>query len=88
VNLSKHGALIVTDRPPPYDEPTWLRMEIPVRTDWAETVTVRVANNREVGLRFPVGCPDDLLLAGTVGINIVSSLFGETKSGSFGDLES
>ena len=52
------------------DTPVSLRMESPVKTDWVDATIVRVDPNRQIGLRFTQGCPDDLLLAGTVGIDI------------------
>jgi PilZ domain len=72
VNISRGGALLVTGNPPACDAPVWLRLESPVKTDWAEATTVRHGRNEEVGVRFPQGCPDDLLLAGTIGIDLVS----------------
>ena len=54
--------------------PVSLRIEKPVRTDWADATIVRVDPNRQFGLRFNHGCPDDLLLAGTVGIDIAFML--------------
>jgi len=76
VNISRDGALIVTENPPPDGAPMWLRIESPVRTDWVEAIIVRVGQNREIGLRFPRGCPDDLLLAGAIGIDLTSMILG------------
>jgi hypothetical protein len=87
VNLSRDGALVVTDHPPPCGEPIWLRIESPVQTDWAKAVTVRVGRNRDFAVRFPTGCPDDFLMAGTIGINMISSFIDPNRSESFGDVE-
>jgi PilZ domain len=87
MNISRDGALVVTEDPPPCGEPIWLRIESPVKTDWAKAVTVRVGRSREFAVRFPMGCPDDLLMAGTIGINMISSFFDTTRSESFGDVE-
>ena len=35
-----------------------------------DAIVVRFDPNREIGLHFPQGCPEDLLLAGTVGIDL------------------
>jgi hypothetical protein len=73
VNISRGGALLVTRNPPACHVPVWIRIESPVKTDWAEAMTVRLGrNDEEVGVQFPRGCPDDLLLAGTIGIDLVS----------------
>ncbi len=73
VNISRGGALLLTRNPPDCHAPVWIRIESPVKTDWAEATTVRHGrNNEEVGVQFPHGCPDDLLLAGTIGIDLVS----------------
>jgi hypothetical protein len=74
VNISRSGALLLTGNPPACRAPIWLRIESPVKTDWAEATTVRHGGNHEVGVQFPRGCPDDLLLAGTVGIDLVSMI--------------
>jgi PilZ domain len=70
VNISLGGALLVADKPMLREAPLSLRIESPVRTDWADAKVVRFDPNREIGLHFPEGCPYDLLLAGTVGIDI------------------
>jgi len=74
VNISRGGALIVADKRPPYEPPMWLRIESPVKTDWVETTIVRLGRNREIGLQFPRGCLDDLLLAGTIGIDLTTMI--------------
>jgi hypothetical protein len=70
VNISRDGALVVADPPPLEATPIWLRIESPVRTDWVDATIVRVETNRQIGLSFTPGCPDDLLLAGAVGIDL------------------
>jgi hypothetical protein len=71
INISRDGALVATENPPPCATPISLRIESPVRTDWVDAVIVRLDHQRQVGVRFIQGCcPDDLLLAGTVGIDI------------------
>jgi PilZ domain-containing protein len=74
VNISRGGALLVSDNRPPHEAPVWMRIESPVKTDWAEAMTVRLGQNQEIGVQFPRGCPDDLLLAGTVGIDLISMI--------------
>ena len=69
-NISRSGALVVADKHMLRAAPLSLRIESPVRTDWANAKVVRIDPNREIGLHFPQGCPYDLLLAGTVGIDI------------------
>jgi hypothetical protein len=70
VNISRSGALVVADKQMLRAAPLSLRLESPVRTDWVDANVVRFDPNREIGLRFPQECPYDLLLAGTVGIDI------------------
>ena len=70
INISRDGALIVTEEPPPRDVPLLMRIESPVKTDWVEVVTVRVGRDREVAIQFPERCPDDLFLAATIGIDL------------------
>ena len=59
---------------PAISTPVSLRMESPIRTDWVDATVVRVEPSQQVGVRFTHGCPDDLLLAGTVGIDIAFML--------------
>jgi PilZ domain len=76
INISREGALIIAQELLPCDDSFRLRMESPVKTDWAEAVTVRVGRDRDIAIKFPGLCPDDLLLAATVGIDL-SRLFRE-----------
>jgi hypothetical protein len=87
VNISRAGALVIGESLPPLAGSVRLRLESPAKTDWATAVTVRSGRIGEVALGFPRGCPDDLLMAGTIGINILLSFFTTTESGSFGDVE-
>ena len=68
------GALLVTENRPPHEAAVWMRIESPVKTDWAEAMTVRLGQDQEIGIQFPRGCPDDLLLAGTIGIDLISMI--------------
>ena len=70
VNISRNGALLLAEKPMLRAAPLSIRIESPVRTDWVNANVARFNPNREIGLHFPQGCPDDLLLAGTVGIDL------------------
>jgi PilZ domain len=70
VNLSRHGAKVAIDTPLYEAVPISLRIESPVKTDWVDARIVRIDPDRTIGLHFDGGCPDDLLLAGTVGIDL------------------
>ena len=48
LNISRGGALIVADDRPPYAAPIWLRIEIPVKTDWVEAIIVRLGQERKI----------------------------------------
>ena len=78
VNISRDGVLVDAENPPPIATSVLLRIERPVKTDWVTAVIVRLAQNRQVGLVFPQSCPDDLFLAGTVGIDIASLIVDRT----------
>jgi hypothetical protein len=79
MNISRNGALLLAQTSGPYETHTWFRLECPVKTDWVEATIVRVALDRAIALTFPMGCPDDLLLASTMGIDLTSMF----SSGSF-----
>ena len=78
-------AWVVAERPPALHEVTWVRMEHPVKTDWVAAVAVRLGERGEVGLRFFVSCPDDLLLAATLGIDMGPTLLGGPRPESVDD---
>ena len=82
INISRDGALVAADYTPSFYEPIRTRIESPVKTDWVDAVTVRIHQSGEIVIRFPKGCPDDLLLAGTVGINLLSMLSGGASAAS------
>lgn len=82
VNISRGGALLIADNHPPRQAPIWMRIERPVKTDWAEATMVRLGQNQEIGVHFPRGCPDDLLLAGTIGIDLISMIIDPTTTAS------
>jgi PilZ domain len=74
VNISRDGAFVAASTQPPEATPISLRIESPVRTDWVDATIVRVDPNRLIGVHFARGCPYDLLLAGTVGIDLASMI--------------
>jgi hypothetical protein len=70
INISRDGALLLAQKPMLRAAPLSLRIQSPVRTNWVDAKVVRFNSNREIGLHFPKGCPDDLLLAATAGIDL------------------
>lgn len=85
VNISRGGALVVAGTDTPDALPISLRIDSPVRTDWVDATIVRVDSSRQIGVRFHHGCPDDLLLAGTVGIDLAFMLRGGPNLTTAGD---
>ena len=79
INISRTGALVLAEKPLLHAAPLSVRIESPVRTDWVDAQVVRFNPNREIGLHFPQGCPDDLLLAATVGIDLAFLARNETN---------
>ena len=79
VNISRDGALVVADKPMFRAGPLSVRIDSPVRTDWVDARVVRFEPTREIALHFPQGCPDDLLLAGTVGIDLAFMIRNEVN---------
>jgi hypothetical protein len=67
IDIRRDGVLLLADKPMLRAAPLTLRIESPVRTDRVDARVERFAPTRESALHFPQGCPDDLLLAGTVG---------------------
>ena len=79
VNISRDGALVVSEHLAAVEATIWLRVESPVKSDWAESTIVRLGPDREISLRFPRGCPDDLLLASTIGIDLTSMILDRSS---------
>jgi hypothetical protein len=88
VNISREGALIVAQEPPALHEGTWVRMEVPAKTDWIAAVPVRLGELNEVGIRFVDPCPDDLLLAAMLGIDLGPTILKGPRPESVDDMES
>ena len=75
VNISRTGALIVTDEMLPIQGKLWFRMEDPAKTDWIGVVPVRHDDLRQIGIRFVRPCLDDLILAAMLGIDLGATVF-------------
>jgi hypothetical protein len=69
MNISPKGALIQSFEALPQDEPLWLRIDHPVKTDWIEAVPVRCDQQHGVGVVFRERCRDDFLLAAVMGLD-------------------
>ena len=83
LNISAHGALVSSDSFPGLGENVLIRLKRPVRSDWIGSIVVRHDQQKEVGIDFILGCPYDLLLAATVGIDIISSVLSLSGSDRF-----
>jgi hypothetical protein len=70
LNISRDGALVLAEKAMVRAVPLLIRIDSPVRTGWVDAKVVRFGSNREIAVHFPMGCPDDLLLAGMVGIDL------------------
>jgi hypothetical protein len=79
VNVSRDGALVVSEHLAAEEATVWLRVESPAKSDWAEATIVRLGPDRHIALRFPRGCPDDLLLAGSIGIDLTSMVLDRSS---------
>ena len=83
LNISDHGALISSDSFPQLGENVLIRLKRPVQTDWTGSIVVRHVSHNELAVDFGVGCPYDLGLAATQGIDIISSVLGLPDSDRF-----
>jgi len=83
LNISDHGALILADSFPQLGENVLIRIKRPVQSDWAGSIIVRQIQQNEVAIDFNMGCPYDLELAATLGIDIISSVLGLDGSDRF-----
>jgi PilZ domain len=85
VNISRSGALIVTDEILPLGGKLWFRMESPAQTDWIGVVPVRHNQLHQIGFRFAKPCLDDLLLAAMLGIDLGATVFDGGRPPTFAD---
>jgi hypothetical protein len=83
LNISDHGALVFSDSFPQLGENVLIRMKRPVQSDWTGSIIVRHDQPNEVAIDFILGCPYDLGLAATLGIDIISSVLGLAGSDRF-----
>jgi PilZ domain len=87
INISREGALLISEEAPPLGKTTWVRMESPARTDWVAGIPIRLGPCREVALRFSGPCPDDFLLAAMLGIDLGPTIRDGGRPQSFDDFE-
>jgi len=83
LNISDHGALVFSGSFPRLGENLLIRLKQPIQSDWTGSIVVRHHQKNEVALDFILGCPYDLVLAATLGIDIISSVFGLAGSDRF-----
>jgi hypothetical protein len=83
LNISDHGALVFSDAFPQLGENVLIRLKRPIRSDWTGSIVVRHDQQNQVAIDFILGCPYDLVLAATLGIDIISSVLGLAGSDRF-----
>ena len=83
LNISDHGALVFSDSFPGLGEDVLLRLKRPVQSDWVASIVVRHDQQNQVAIDFILGCPYDLVLAATLGIDIISNVLGLAASDRF-----
>ena len=83
LNISNHGALVFSDSFPQLGENVLLRLKRPVQSDWIASIVVRHDQQNEVAIDFIMGCPYDLGLAATLGIDIIASVLGLSEADRF-----
>jgi hypothetical protein len=71
LDISRGGAGLESRDSPPPGQAVWLRLEAPAPTPWVNATVVRRDGPRRVGVRFEGECPDELMLAATLGISLV-----------------
>ena len=83
LNISDHGALVSCDSFPQLGENVMIRLKRPVQSDWTSSIVVRHIQQNEVAIDFIAGCPYDLRLATTLGLDLISSVLGLADSDRF-----
>jgi PilZ domain len=71
LDISVGGASLESRIMPPPGQSLWLRVESPARTQWVGATFVQSDRQRRIGVRFEGDCPDELMLAATLGIALV-----------------
>jgi hypothetical protein len=71
LDISLGGASLESRIMPPTGQSLWLRVESPARTQWVSATVVQSARQCRIGVRFEESCPDELMLAATLGISLV-----------------
>ena len=71
LDISLGGASLASRIIPPPGESLWLRLEAPAITEWVGATVVQSDRQHRIGVRFAGYCPDDLILAATLGISLV-----------------
>ena len=66
LNISHHGALILTDDVAVLHEPLNVRLENEPGAGWIAAETVRFGRSKEVGIRFYRPCPRGFFLVATL----------------------
>jgi hypothetical protein len=70
LDISRGGASLETRDAPQPGQMVWIRLESPAATPWI-TATVARRDASQVGIQFQGECPDDLMLAATLGISLI-----------------
>ena len=83
LNISDHGALVFSDSFPGLGGNVLIRLKRPIRSDWTGSIVVRHDQQYEVAIDFILRCPYDLVLAATLGIDIISNVLGLSGSDRF-----
>jgi hypothetical protein len=83
LNISSHGALVSSGTFPQIGENVLIRLKLPVQSDWTGSIVVRHHQQNAVAIDFIAGCPPDLWLAATLGLDIIGSLVGLSGSDRF-----
>ncbi len=68
VNISRDGALLAMDTPPPVCQSVWLKLEDGSPMDWIGANVVRHDSRKGAGLLFPESCPFDFYQSAILGI--------------------
>jgi PilZ domain len=86
VNISREGALLITDEASRPSGLLWIRMESPAKTDWVGAIPTRFDESRRLAVRFTTPCEDDFLLAGMLGLDFGPTIFDGGRPQSFDDV--